>query len=157
MGWIKNKARHIIEIISYLTQYIAFIYFHLSYFRHFWQKLGFFFWGIENTSSAFWDLLTFKGKSNLQKTVIMLLNWITVNISQYTLLLNTTKLHGNIFVNYIMSVLVGDLPGTFALLITMKYFGRRFNLFYAQTIIGVCCVLLAFLPKSVSLKTETLY
>ena len=87
----------------------------------------------------------------------MLLNWITVNISQYTLLLNTTKLHGNIFVNYIMSVLVGDLPGTFALLITMKYFGRRFNLFYAQTIIGVCCVLLAFLPKSVSLKTETLY
>ena len=97
--------------------------------------------------------LTFKGKSNLQKTLIMLLNWITVNISQYTLLLNTTKLHGNIFVNYIMSVLVGDLPGTFALLITMKYFGRRFNLFYAQTIIGVCCVLLAFLPKSVSSKT----
>ena len=110
-----------------------------------------------DTTSAFWDLLTFKGKSNLQKTLIMLLNWITVNISQYTLLLNTTKLHGNIFVNYIMSVLVGDLPGTFALLITMKYFGRRFNLFYAQTIIGVCCVLLAFLPKSVSSKTETLY
>ena len=37
------------------------------------------------------------------KTLIMMLNWITVNVGSYTLLLNTTKLHGDIFINFILS------------------------------------------------------
>ena len=96
---------------------------------------------------SFLDMFT--SKPNLKISLIMLLNWITINVGQYTLILNTTKLHGDIFVNFILSSLVGDMPGTLALIVTMKFFGRRFNLFYTQAIIGVCCVILAFLPKTV--------
>ncbi len=58
------------------------------------------------------------------------------------------KLHGDIFVNFVLSVLVGDIPGTFALIITMKYFGRKFNLFYLQYTVGICCLILAFVPNT---------
>ena len=92
----------------------------------------------------------FKTKSILKTTLILIMHWVTANVSQFTLALNVTKLHGDVFINFIMGILLGDMPGTFALIITMKYFGRRFNLFYIQSMIGVCCLFLAFLPKTVS-------
>ena len=70
------------------------------------------------------------------KTLILLFNWITVCVGGYTLLLNATKLHGDVFINYTLVVLAGDLPGTAAMLVTLRYFGRRFNLFYTQFILG---------------------
>merc|ERR1712241_1319209 len=45
-------------------------------------------------------------------------------------------------------VTVSDFPGAMLLLVTLKYFGRRLNLFYTQFILGSCCIVLAFLPKS---------
>ena len=51
-------------------------------------------------------------------------------------MLNATKLYGDLFLNYTLVVLVGDLPGTMVLLFTLKFFGRRFNLFYTQFILG---------------------
>ena len=70
------------------------------------------------------------------KTLILLFNWVTVCVGAYTLMLNATKLYGDLFLNYTLVVLVGDLPGTIALLFTLKFFGRRFNLFYTQFILG---------------------
>ena len=87
-------------------------------------------------------------KTHLKITLIMMLNWITVCVGTYTLILNTTKLSGNIYINWILSTTLGDLPGTVALIITLKYCGRRFNLFYTQFVLGFCCLVLAFLPKS---------
>ena len=73
---------------------------------------------------------------HLMKTLILLFNWVTVCVGAYTLMLNATKLYGDLFINYTLVVLVGDLPGTVALLITLRFFGRRFNLFYTQFILG---------------------
>ena len=75
-------------------------------------------------------------RGHLLKTLILLFNWVTVCVGAYTLMLNATKLYGDLFLNYTLVVLVGDLPGTIALLFTLKFFGRRFNLFYTQFILG---------------------
>ena len=74
--------------------------------------------------------------SHRRKTVILLFNWVTIVVGVYTLSLNATKLSGDLFLNYSIVVLAGSFPGTFALLLTLKYFGRRFNLFYTQFILG---------------------
>ena len=66
------------------------------------------------------------------------------------IVLNTTKLNGDIFINFMLSTLVGELPGVFVLMITMKFFGRRLNLFSMQATLGICCVIMAFLAKTVS-------
>ena len=87
-------------------------------------------------------------ESHLKVTFIMMFNWITVCVGTYTLILNTTKLSGDIYINWLLSTTLGDIPGTMALILTLKYFGRRFNLFYTQFILGFCCLVLAFLPKS---------
>merc|ERR1712241_127290 len=85
--------------------------------------------------------------THYRKTLILLLNWVTIVVGVYTLSLNATKLSGDLFLNYSIVVLAGSFPGTFALLFTLKYFGRRLNLFYTQFILGICCVVLAFIPK----------
>ena len=68
--------------------------------------------------------------------MILLLNWVTICLGSYTLLLNSTKLYGDLFLNYTLVVLVGELPGTIALLFTLKFFGRRLNLFIVQFVLG---------------------
>ena len=80
-------------------------------------------------------------RGHLIKTMILLLNWVTVCVGAYTLVLNSTKLYGDLFTNYTLVVLVGDLPGTISLLITLRFFGRRFNLFYTQFILGNLLIL----------------
>ena len=111
----------------------------------------------QNTETKLNVLNMFKS-NNLKNMLIMLLNWVTVNIGAYTLVLNTTKLNGDIFLNFILSTLVGDLPSSFVLMITMKLFGRKFNLFGMQAMLGICCLRMAFLSKNVSfllLKQKT--
>ena len=75
-------------------------------------------------------------KIHLRKTLILLFNWITIVVGVYTLSLNATKLSGDLFFNYALIVVAGSFPGTFALLLTLKLFGRRLNLFYTQFILG---------------------
>jgi hypothetical protein len=88
-------------------------------------------------------------QSHLKKTLIILVTWINVCVGSFTLHFNSTQLHGDVFLNYILAAVVGDTPGTLALIVTMKYFGRRFNLFYTQAVVGVACIILAFIPKTV--------
>merc|ERR1712241_497360 len=95
--------------------------------------------------------------SHRRKTVILLFNWVTIVVGVYTLSLNATKLSGDLFLNYSIVVLAGSFPGTFALLFTLKYFGRRLNLFYTQFILGICCVVLAYLPKSYNTALVVFY
>ena len=75
-------------------------------------------------------------KKSFMKTIVLLFNWVTVNVGTYTLMLNATKLHGDIFLNYTLMALVNYIPGTVVLLITLKCFSRRANLFYGQFILG---------------------
>ena len=91
-------------------------------------------------------------KKSIKTTLILLFNWITLTFGNFTLLLSATKLHGDLFANYIMAAVLGDVPGTFVLIITMKYFSRRLNLFACQVLVFICCLILAFIPKEVTLN-----
>ena len=95
----------------------------------------------------FWHMFT---KQNLKKTIIILFNWVTTCFGAYTLMLNIVDLSGDLFLNYILMALVGDIPGVLMLMVTMKYFGRRINFFFVQGLLGICCLILAFIPKTVS-------
>ena len=53
------------------------------------------------------------------------------------------------FLNFVVMSVVGDIPALFILMLTMKYFGRRFNLLYTQVVTGICCLILAFISKKV--------
>jgi len=64
---------------------------------------------IEATSSkrsegrlSFWHM--FRPKHAL-KSVVLMLAWITTNVSSYTLQLNATKLSGNVFLNFFLAAL----------------------------------------------------
>ena len=83
--------------------------------------------------------------THIVKTLILLFNWVTIVVGVYTLSLNATKLSGDLFLNYSLVVLAGSFPGTFALLISLKLFGRRFNLFYTQFVLGNNILLLGYL------------
>ena len=104
----------------------------------------------KTASQSTLNILHMFAKKNLKKTLIILLNWITTCLGAYTLMLNVVDLSGDLFVNFILMALFGDIPGIIALLVTMKYFGRRFNFCYMQALLGICCLVLAFIPKSVS-------
>ena len=79
-------------------------------------------------------------------SVILILGWVTTNVGNYTLQLNATKLSGDIFLNFSLASLV-DIPMAFLLLYTLDKFGRKLNLSLCVAILGVCCLVLAFVPK----------
>ncbi|XP_040574041.1 organic cation transporter-like protein [Lepeophtheirus salmonis] len=93
-----------------------------------------------------WDMFK-KGQRRI--SFILILNWITVCVTAYTLTLNITTLSGNIYVNFILSGL-SELPASLVLYFFLKIFGRRFNLFIYQTFTVISCVLMAVIPKSMS-------
>ena len=103
---------------------------------------------VQKTQLKYQDLFH---KIYLKPTCLLLIMWITGTVSNYTLIFNVTKLHGNLFVNNILSQIASDVPGTALLSITMKYFSRRFTLFYNYVVLGACCIILAFMPKTVSI------
>ena len=76
-----------------------------------------------------------------------MLYWTAVEMASYTLYLNVTKLSGNIYANYTLRIL-SELAGTLVCGITLHCFSRRLNLFIFQLLLGLFCVILAFLPKS---------
>ena len=81
-----------------------------------------------------------------KNTFILVLSWVSVCLGVYTLTFNSTKLSGNIFINQTLAATC-DLPGTFVLLLTLKYFRRKTNFFYTQFGLGIACLALAFIPK----------
>ena len=87
----------------------------------------------EKRSIGMFDMISSK---HLTKTLLLLFSWITIVLGEYTLMLNATKLYGSVLINYTLVVTVSDFPGAMILLITLKYFGRRLNLFYTQFILG---------------------
>ena len=104
---------------------------------------------------GFLDMI--RSKTNQKKTFIIMLNWIIVCVSCFTLALNVTKLSGNVFVNTIMLSLLGDIPGKVLVGVTLKYFSRRLNLFLCQFLVGVFCTILAFLPKEYTFAVVSLF
>ena len=87
----------------------------------------------ETRSISMLDMIS---SNHRTKTLLLLFSWITIVLGEYTLMLNATKLYGSVLINYTLVVTVSDFPGAMILLVTLKYFGRRLNLFYTQFILG---------------------
>ena len=100
------------------------------------------------------DMINLK---DFKKTIIIMLNWIIVCITCFTLALNVTKLSGNVFLNSALLAIVGDLPGKIFVGITLKFFSRRLNLFACQFLVGLSCIIVAFLPKNYNLAVISFY
>ena len=95
--------------------------------------------------------------NNAKKTIVIMLNWIIVCVTCFTLALNVTRLTGNVFLNSALLAILGDLPGKILVGITLKIFSRRLNLFACQFLVGLFCVIVAFLPKNYNLALITFY
>ena len=94
---------------------------------------------------------------NVNKTIIIMLNWIIVCVTTFTLALNVTRLSGNVFLNTALLAFLGDLPGKLIVGVTLKFFSRRFNLFACQFLVGLFCVIVAILPKEYNMALITFY
>ena len=103
---------------------------------------------------GFRDMMNSK---NVNKTIVIMLNWIIVCVTTFTLALNVTKLSGNVFLNTALLAFLGDLPGKLIVGVTLKFFSRRFNLFACQFLVGLFCVVVAILPKEYNMVLITFY
>ena len=72
------------------------------------------------------DFRDMMNSKNVNKTIIIMLNWIIVCVTTFTLALNVTHLSGNVFLNTALLAFLGDLPGKLIVGVTLKFFSRRF-------------------------------
>ena len=91
-----------------------------------------------------------------KETLVLVLSWISICLGVYTLTFNSTRLSGSIFLNHTLAVTC-DLPGTFCLFVTLKYFPRKINFFYTQFGLGIACLILAFIPKEHNIAVLIVY
>ena len=106
----------------------------------------------ENTSNP----LEFFRHGQLKKTIILSLAWICVCVSYYALSLNSSDLSGDIYINFFLSrtTVLFTIP---AILGPSIYFGLRFSLASSQIILGLSCIILAFIPKENSTAVLVVY
>jgi len=126
---------------------------------------------IETTSSqrsegklSFWHM--FKRKHAL-KSLVLMLAWITTNVSSYTLQLNATRLAGNVFLNFFLAALAEvsaylkfynklythpvhsfQMPASVILFFTLNAGKRKWNTAFFLIMLSICCFILAFIPKA---------
>lgn len=86
---------------------------------------------------------------HLAKTLILILCWSTVVVGFYALTLNTTKLHGDAVLNFLLSVIT-DTPTFILLYFVLDGWGRRYTMVVTQFMLGASCLVLAFIPKDES-------
>jgi len=79
-------------------------------------------------------------------TGILIIGWICTNLGYYSLSLNATKLSGNIFLNFFLGTMA-DSPTVLIFYLTLDRFGRKWNMVFFQALLGISCLILAFLPK----------
>ena len=79
-------------------------------------------------------------------TLILSYAWISMCVSYFALSLNSSDLHGNIYINYVLTRLTNFLVIP-AVLGPSIYFGLRTTLATGQTLLGLSCIGLAFIPK----------
>ena len=95
--------------------------------------------------------------NNFRKTIIIMSNWIITCVTFFTLALNVTRLSGNVFLNSALLSILAELPGKMLVGLTLKFFSRRLNLFACQFLVGIFCVVVAFLPKTSNLPLISFY
>ncbi|KAK3098634.1 hypothetical protein FSP39_021403 [Pinctada imbricata] len=101
---------------------------------------------VENTSEKqetgrLWLLLS--TKPLLKRSFIIFYNWMVVSMTFYGLSLNVGNLYGNIYVNYVISVLV-EFPGHIVPLFVIDRYGRKKSHIFFMLFGGIACLLTIF-------------
>ncbi len=104
---------------------------------------------VDKTTEPSLNMLDLFTHGGVTKTLVLLLAWSTTCIGYYALTTSATKLSGDIVLNYFLLNVV-DTPVSFLLFFTLDGLGRKVMLTFSQTLLGVCCVTLAFVPKTAS-------
>jgi OCT family organic cation transporter-like MFS transporter 4/5 len=86
----------------------------------------------------------------LLTSLILISSWIMANVGFYTLSLNAGRLHGDLFVNYALTFGANMMMAPF-LWLTVGKCGRKLILVVTQATVGVCCIVLAFVPKDLTI------
>ena len=112
--------------------------------NHMWQSKTS---GITNHKDYQINDLVWKELIWLKSCFTFSLAWIVSCISFYALGLNSSDLSGNIITNYFLARIVGACNSIYVPL-TANNLGRRKSLSLAYLILGISCLVLAFVPKN---------
>ena len=82
--------------------------------------------------------------------------WVMASVGNYTLLLSGAKLSGNFYLNYTLTFSINLFISVF-LWVTIRSFGRKATLAGTGLTVGVCCLILAFIPKYLSTPILIIY
>ncbi len=96
------------------------------------------------------SVLNLFGRHFLLTTVILIASWIMANTGFYTLSLNASKLHGDLFINYALTFGIQVFQAPF-LWFSIDWWGRKIILSATQLVVGICCLILAFIPKDMTI------
>lgn len=111
---------------------------------------------INNDSSSkgnIWDL--FRTPNMRAKTIYMCFNWFVCGLTFFGVAQYVGHAGGDIFTNVAISAAL-ELPGTVLCIYTMRRFGRKRTLIFANCLAGVSLLIIAFIPSSESLIIVTL-
>lgn len=105
--------------------------------------------GDEQTSKGnIWDL--FKTPNMRAKSIYMCFNWFVCGLTFFGVAQYVGHAGGDIFTNVAISAAL-ELPGTVLCIYTMRRFGRKITLIYANCLAGISLLLIAFIPPSENL------
>ena len=82
--------------------------------------------------------------------------WVMANVGNYSLILSGAKLSGNFYLNYTLTFSINLFISVF-LWVTIRSFGRKATLAGTGLTVGVCCLILAFIPKDLSTPILIIY
>lgn len=103
----------------------------------------------ENKSKGnIWDL--FRTPNMRAKTIYMCFNWFVCGLTFFGVAQYIGHAGGDIFTNVAISGCL-ELPGTVLCIYTMKRFGRKKTLIFANCLAGLSLLIIAFIPSSESL------
>merc|ERR1719305_1433099 len=77
----------------------------------------------------------------ISRTLILILGWTCTCVGYYSLALNSTKISGDIFLNFYLATLVDALT-CLVFMVTLDRLGRKWNLVFALALLGICCIIL---------------
>ncbi|XP_046546409.1 organic cation transporter protein-like [Haliotis rubra] len=103
---------------------------------------------LDNHQEQFWELL--KSPVMLKRILIILYTWLAIGMGFFGLSMNVTNLSGNVYLNFLLFVLVEACAYVICLLL-MDRIGRKKMLCTAMLMAGIACAL-SFVPFFV---TET--
>lgn len=81
------------------------------------------------------------------KTICMCFNWFVCGLGFFGLAQYIGQTVGNIFTNVAISAIMG-LPGTLTCIYTMKRFGRKKSMIFANALVGLSMLTIAFIPAT---------